>query len=235
MIEKDIPGFPGLVLAFSGIEHGPMPKVDSTSPKKLANRDEFVSRLGFDAGRICQAKLVHGTGVAFVSDPEKIIEADAVITDNFKQPLVAAAADCSMVFLWAPSSQRAVSLVHSGWRGTMKSIVPKAVDFFSWRYSVKRDKISALIGPGIRECCFEVRNDENGLRNFVHWRHFISVRNGRYFVDLAGIIKEQLYRAGIQNISDCRECTYCSPKGYFSFRRDKNSLRNLAVAGFREG
>ena len=74
MIEKDIPGFPGLVLAFSGIEHGPMPKANGTSPKKLANRDGFVSSLGFDAGRICQAKLVHGDEVAFVSDPEKIIE-----------------------------------------------------------------------------------------------------------------------------------------------------------------
>jgi len=223
MIEKDIPGFPGLVLAFSGIEHGPMPKANGTSPKKLANRDGFVSSLGFDAGRICQAKLVHGDEVAFVSDPEKIIEADAVITNSVGQPLVAAAADCPMIFLWAHSSEWAVSLIHSGWRGTLKNVGPKAVD-----------QINALVGPGIRGCCFEVRNDENGLRNFVHWPSFIAVRNRRYFVDLAGIITEQLHRAGIHNVLDCKECTHCSPKGYFSFRKHNNSFRNLAVAGFKE-
>ena len=236
MIVKDIQDFPGLVLATSTIERGSMPRANGTSQKKLSNRAEFLSFLGFDVGKICQARPVHGSWVSFVTEDysQGVPEADILMTNYPNRPLAIAMADCFPVFLWA-SAKRAVCLIHAGWRGTVREyVIPTAVQLFLWEYSLQSNQISAFIGPGIRKCCFEVRNDENGLPNFVSWPAFILGSNGRHFADLAGIIKEQLYRSGIPNIRNCGECTYCSPRGFFSFRRDKNSLRNLAVAGFLE-
>ena len=235
MIERNIPGFPGLVLAVSRIEHGSMPKTNGTSPKKLANREEFAGFLGFDAGGVCQAKPVHGAGVGFVTpNSGKVLKADILITDVPGRLLAIAVADCPTVFLWA-RSKRAVCLIHAGWRGLVKEhVVPRAVEMFCFAYSLRKSGISALLGPAINKCCFQVQNDENGLTNFVNWPTFIFGSNGQHFVDLIGIAKEQLYRSGVRTVSNVGECTCCSPAGYFSFRREKNSLRGLAVAGFLE-
>ncbi|MDP3762812.1 MAG: polyphenol oxidase family protein [bacterium] len=236
MIEKDIPGFPGLVLAVSRIEHGSMPKTTGQSQKKLANRDDFAGFLGFDAGGFCQAKPIHGAGVGFVTpDSGKVLRADILITDVPGRLLAMAVADCPTVFLWA-RSRRAVCLIHAGWRGLVKEhVVSQAVEMFALAYSLRKSEISALLGPGIHKCCFEVKNNEDGLTNFASWPSFISGSDGRHFVDLAGIAKEQLYKSGVRTISNTGECTCCSPARYFSFRRDKNSLRSIAVAGFMEG
>ncbi|MBI4059612.1 laccase domain-containing protein [Candidatus Giovannonibacteria bacterium] len=235
MIEKDIPGFPGLVLAVSRIEHGSMPKAAGQSQKKLANREEFAGFLGFDAGGVCQAKLVHGAGVGFVTpDSGKVLKADILITDVPGRLLAVAVADCPTVFLWT-RSKRAVCLIHAGWRGLVKEqVVSQGVEMFCFAYSLRKSEISALLGPGIGKCCFQVQNDEDGLTNFVNWPTFIFGSNGQHFVDLIGIAKEQLYRSGVRIVSNTGECTCCSPAGYFSFRREKNSLRGLAVAGFLE-
>ena len=234
MIETDIPGFPGLVRGVSTREHGSMPRTTSTSEVKLANRNGLVFHLGFDPARICQARPRHETLVSFVEDSsESVLEADALMTDVPNRLLTVATADCHSVFLCTPS-RKAVAIIHAGWRGVVRGIVPVAVEFFRWRYGVKQREIGALIGPGIQKCCFEVKNDENALTNFVSWPGFISGGNGRHFVDLAGIVSEQLHRAGVRAVSKSGECTCCSPLGFFSFRRDKNSLRGISFVGFME-
>ena len=47
------------------------------------------------------------------------------------------------------------AIVHAGWRGTVKKIASKAVEKMV-NLGAQREKMTALFGPSIRSCCYEV-------------------------------------------------------------------------------
>ena len=59
-------------------------------------------------------------------------------------------------------------------------------------------------------------------------------REEKIFVDLKGIIREQLLSRGIKegSIEDNKACTYCS-ENFFSFRRDKTNETMVAAIGLK--
>src|SRR3989344_5286726 len=79
----------------------------------------------------------------------------------------------------------------------------------------------AGIGPGIRECHFEVQEDIARLFG-----------TKERFVNLGSIIQKQLIELGIKksNIEDSGECTYCLDQKYFSYRRDKPAQVEAMIA-----
>ena len=116
---------------------------------------------------------------------------------------------------------RVVGLAHAGWRGVSGNIVGKMVAKIKLEFAYNPEDLMATIGPGIRQCHFEVKEDV--LNKFSNFPEQIATRNGRTYIDLAAIIKLQLISAGIphENITDAGECTYCLPDKYFSYRRAK--------------
>jgi len=76
------------------------------------------------------------------------------------------------------------------------------------------------LGPGIGACHFEIREDV--LDKFKKYDKFIVENKNKIFVDLKGIIRNQLLDLNIKNnnIEDDKVCTFDSDK-YFSYRRDR--------------
>ena len=174
-----------------------------------------IIRRALDDRPSAWVKQVAGDGVVRVDKGGFAGEADALITSEKDLCLNVAVADCVPVALVGDVE---VSMVHSGWRGTLAGISGKAALGMSG--NAKR----AYIGPCIRECCYEVSVDlaDAFAREFGR-----DVVSGRY-LSLPGAIRIDLERAGV-DVVDLGLCTGCRPDLFFSHRKQKPVTgRNLA-------
>ena len=72
-------------------------------------------------------------------------------------------ADCIPIFMYDPLCE-IMGIVHSGWRGTNKEIILNALNIF-FKKGSKAKNIKIVLGPSIRKCCFEVKEDVSSLFN----------------------------------------------------------------------
>jgi hypothetical protein len=78
------------------------------------------------------------------------------------------------------------------------------------------DQLVAAIGPGAGCCCYEVGDEVHSVFEALGG----AVRSGRK-LDLKGIARLALERAGVARVHDAGVCTICSdPSLFFSHRRD---------------
>lgn len=160
-------------------------------------------------------------------------ESDAIITNLPDVPLAGFYADCVVTLLYDPAS-RAAGVCHAGWRGTAKHILGKTVDAMARELGAKRDSLIAVIGPSIRQCCFETDADvpaamEAELGARVH--PFIEERGPKFYVNLQGINAQTLTEAGVrpENIVDSGLCTRCHSDEFWSHRAT-NGRRGVQAA-----
>ncbi|MBI3794957.1 MAG: polyphenol oxidase family protein, partial [Nitrospinae bacterium] len=121
-------------------------------------------------------------------------------------------ADCIPLILADPV-QKTVCVVHAGRKGVFLNIVEKALA----RMNASKET-AAVLGPFIRKCCYEVKDDvfENGFNDFK--KYF----NGGT-LDIASAVIDQITSAGVlsKNIHDSGICTSCSVGEFFSHRREQ--------------
>ena len=153
---------------------------------------------------------VHGDRVVTADRPGDHGEADAVVTTNHDLSVAVFTADCLGIVLHGPDT---VAAVHAGWRGLAADVVSKAV-------AAVGTVTSAVIGPHIGPCCYEV-GPEVAERFDDHVR---TTTWGTTSVDLAAAATEQL---GIEPAVVDR-CTRCGTDT-FSHRRDRTPARMAAV------
>ena len=152
-------------------------------------------------------------------------ETDGLITDQNDLCLCVLAADCVPVLLY-DQRKKIIAAVHAGWKGTVKQIVPGAIDKMRWQYGSEPGDILAGVGPAIsperyevgQEVGSEVKNlfqDSQGIIFHNHESH-------RDHIDLQEANRKLLLRCGLQreNIEIMRTCTYSNPGLFFSARRD---------------
>ena len=169
-------------------------------------------------------RQVAGDGVLRVNEGRLAGEGDALITEGVGFSLVVAVADCVPVALVGDGI---VGMVHSGWRGTLKGISGKAVKEMGGPSSVR-----AYIGPGIRQCCYEVSEPIAG--------HF-AARFGPEVVDgrmlsLPASIRTDLQEAGVTQVHDLGLCAGCRTDLFYSHRKEgPKTGRNLAAVALDPG
>ena len=122
-------------------------------------------------------------------------------------------------------------VVHAGWRGVAKGIVTKTIAELK-KHNEDGETNIALIGPSIKQCCFEIGPEvaEQFPDEFL-----VQVIGDRSYLDLQGVVQNQLVNAGIKSeqIIDLGECTCCQPGKYHSYRREgKKAGRMIAVMGW---
>lgn len=171
----------------------------------------------------------HGMGI--VRETE-ITNADGIYTKVKDTPLCIFSADCVPILI-ADKGKKAVFGVHSGWRGTAKNIVGKAIDIMVKELGIKKSDIICAIGPAISQCCFEVSEDVIKELSLVYKKDdcYFKKENGKYQLDLKKVNKRLLEEKGIlkENIDVCPLCTKCEDKLFHSYRREgENSGRNAA-------
>ena len=109
---------------------------------------------------ILTVNQVHGSAVFFADGAagEKPAEADSIVTRRRGTGVGVITADCVPVLLCFPDSG-CVCAVHAGWRGTSLSAVTNCLGIVCEKYSLEPGDAVAAIGPAIRGCCYEVRDD----------------------------------------------------------------------------
>lgn len=194
----------------------------------LKNYDILADFFHVPKERLTCTKQVHNDEVGIVTEKEigmglgqpNSWKVDAVVTNLPLVPLCGFYADCVVTLLYDPVS-RSIGACHSGWRGTAKGILPKTVSTMAEQYGAKPENIRAVIGPSIRQCCFETDADvpdamhaEMGSRVAP----YIQKRGDKFFPDLQGINEMLLREAGVQNIVDSGICTKCDCDTFWSHR-----------------
>jgi YfiH family protein len=230
------------------------------------NRNALVSAVtkgSKSAWELTNLRQVHSDLIHCVSQAsEHPLAGDGLITNTPGLLLAVLTADCLPVIVVDPK-HRAVGVFHAGWRGTVKRIVEKGVGEMRKHFGSDPKQLRAAIGPGIRNCCYQVGPEvkdtfhaqfaygselfrETKERNEIHERYpllFLTARAPghselpkKIFLDLAEANRRQLLDAGIpaRNISDLGMCTSCKPELFFSHRAEKgNTGRMMAVVGIR--
>ncbi|MCD6595670.1 peptidoglycan editing factor PgeF [bacterium] len=175
--------------------------------------------------RIVRLNQVHSDKIYNIENLEQIaqingLDGDGLITTVPDIALSISVADCAPVALFDIDGS-AICLIHSGWRGTEKKIVPKSVKIFL-DIGISRENIFAYIGPTIGVDDYEV--GEEFLEKFPS-NAFAG--DGKIFFDLAGEIERQLKNMGISKIAKFPLSTY-SENWLHSYRRDGDSAgRNI--------
>ena len=202
------------------------------SPERVGeNRRRFLAALDMENATLITLNQIHSDKVHVVTDrsvSELAIEGDALITQEKNVAIAIKTADCFPLLLVDPV-HRAVGAVHSGWRGTLSNIVSCAIEEMSRYFNSDPTEIMVALGPGIRDCCFEV--DEDVARLFMEAYPEIipalpiSGRPGKFSVNLAKILHAQLTRVGVptRNQYDLGICPCCNTREFFSYRAEGTS------------
>ncbi len=232
----------------------------------VKNRAALVSAVTKGSNRaweLTNLPQVHSDLIHCVSQAsEHPLAGDGLITNTPGLLLAVLTADCLPVIVVDPK-HRAVGVFHAGWRGTAKRIVQKGVGEMRKHFGSDPAQLRAAIGPGIRNCCYQVGPEvkdtfqaqfaygaelfrETKQRNEIHERYpllFLTARAPghselpkKIFLDLAEANRRQLLDAGVaaKNISDVGMCTSCKTELFFSHRAEKGKTgRMMAVVGIR--
>ena len=182
------------------------------------NPSMVISKVKLELDSIASCIQTHSTNVQYINKPGIYENTDGIITHvKYKIPLVIQTADCVPVFI-TDNTKGIIGLVHSGWKGTSKSIILSAISIFS-DYGSELNDIHIYLGPCIKPCCYEIKYD---VAQFFD-EDFIMKNNNKLFLCLEEKIKNDLLNVGIQNsnIFESDICTY-EDKKFCSYRRDNN-------------
>ena len=221
-IEKD-----GLLLeprlTALGVKHAfTTRRAGSMKPPEL--RKETAEKLGMSAP--LTLKQVHGIAIHEAKPENAGLEGDGWIVSRPGVTVAVYTADCVPLFLWSDDG-KAAGVFHAGWRGTEKKMAQAAVAAFRDRLGIPGSRLSAATGAHIMPCCFKVGEEFTKL-----FPAAVLIRRGEsLYMDLAAETRRQLVEAGVpaDKIGAPAPCTACHPEDYFSYRRDKQDARLLAL------
>lgn len=175
---------------------------------------------------------VHGTKIVPVSSvPEndlEIPECDGLVTNLKNVGLMVQQADCQAVLFHDPVN-KAVGIVHAGWRGSAGNIIEACIASMADNYGTRAKELFAAISPSLGPCCSEFVNYRKELPPDLH-----SFQVQPDYFDFWAISRSQLTSSGVleKNISIAEVCTVCS-KDYFSYRRERTTGRFCSIIGLR--
>jgi polyphenol oxidase len=178
---------------------------------------------------------VHGNAVRLVTHADATTrpQADGMVTREAGIILGIFTADCVPVLMVSSRPQAACAL-HAGWRGVLSGIAANGVRRMEELGTPAR-ALRVALGPSIGSCCFEV--DAELARRFVREipssvRQAREGKPGKAFLNLRGIIRDQLIQAGVpaHAIMNSGPCTRCASDQYFSRRAAAGRTTGLQMS-----
>ena len=139
--------------------------------------------------------------------------------------------DCQAILLYDPKKEVA-SIVHAGWRGSVKNIPGNAVHLMHTYFGCNPEDIIAGVGPSLGPCCAEFRNWPQELPP-----DFSSFQVSENHFDFWAISQNQLLEAGLprENIEIAGLCTKCHPEVFYSYRGEGETGRFAVTIGIKGG
>ena len=211
----DLPGAHAVFTTrHGGVSRGPYASLnlgrftDDDPDSVRENRERLERSLSV---RFVYGRQVHGARVRRAREPsadgEAPVEADGHATATHGLAPLVLTADCLPIALAATG---AVAMLHAGWRGLASGVIDEGAA--AVRELSADGPLAAAIGPGAGPCCYEVGDEVHAA--FADY----EVHDGRN-IDLKAIARDQLLRAGVEEVFDAGVCTICSTD-FFSHRRD---------------
>jgi YfiH family protein len=210
------------------------------------NHDRMYQAMETSRSRAVTCHLTHSADVLPVTTSERgrvVGKGDAMITADVGVYLTMRFADCAPILLHDPV-RRAVGLAHAGWRGTIKNVAGSVVQAMVDSLGCSPENITAVIGPAIGPCCYQVGEDVIQAVEAVFPRRsasddsiqLFSRRNGQYaYFDLWEANRRQLKTAGVGQLVVSGLCTACRTDHFFSHRAEHGKTGRFGVMiGYRE-
>jgi hypothetical protein len=216
---------PGYVVGFTtrsgGVSEGVYASLNLTTgtgdePQLVEqNRRIACEQLGLDSTRLSFNRQVHSPTVHRAHTRGE--PGDGLWSDEPGLPMLAMSADCLPVAIARTDDERALAVVHAGWRGLSEGVVAAAVD------ALGAGEKAAVIGPAIGPCCYEVGPE------------VAELFDGDLVVDrklnLWSAAERALRTAGVARVERVDLCTRCHPELFFSHRRDGRARGVQGVIG----
>lgn len=207
-----------------GITHGFMTKSSDPIITDGAQREEFMNLFFGTAVIIMQQE--HGEEIHTIENDRRPAAGDGLLLTEKGAIGVIKTADCLPVILLDPEQPMA-AIVHAGWRGTVRRITEKALQRMV-ALGAKRDRIGAIIGPGIGPCCYEVGAEVVAEFRRVGFTEDVFAKRGdSTHLDLKKANRQLIEGEGIREIHDVELCTACRQDLFFSARRDGHAGRQV--------
>jgi YfiH family protein len=204
------------VVAFTtregGVSDGPFASLNLGGRRDRAaavaeNRRRACAELGLDVSLLAWNRQRHTARVHHARPGGQGTDGDGLWSDEPGVALLATSADCVPIAIVATNGPRpSLAVVHAGWRGLAAGVVDAAVAALGARAR------SAVIGPAIGPCCYEVGPE-------VSDRFDADLTRDR-MLDLWSAAERALRRAGVAAVDRLDLCTRCHEELFFSHRRD---------------
>lgn len=184
-------------------------------------------------GRVVHSRQVHGAELRAHGpgdEPGLLVGSghDGHLTRAPGVLLTVSVADCVPVYV-VDAANRAVALVHAGWRGLAAGIVERALDRLrSWRGDAT-EEIWLHCGPSICGTCYEV-----GPEVHVAVHPGVEPPSHPKPIDLRAAIAQRLRGRGVpaERVTVSAHCTRCGPGEFFSHRAG-SAARQMGYLGIR--
>ena len=194
------------------------------SEKVDENRARMAAALGVNADRFLTPFQIHSPDVVVAREPwtrDRRPRADAIVTQVPRLAIGVSTADCGPL-LFADGEAGVIGAAHAGWRGAFSGVIEATVAAME-KLGAKRNRITAALGPTIRQSNYEVgpefaerflAADPTSSRYFKPSR-----RTGHAMFDLCAYIARRVEQAGLMQFEDLALCTYEEPDRFYSYRR----------------
>lgn len=219
--------------------------LDIDSAENVAeNRRRFLAVLGGDF-QIASAWQTHSADVRVVENLETVKDGngkfDALVSNLEKILVGVKTADCVPVLI-GDVRTKSFAAIHAGWRGTVDSIVVKAIEKMREIYGTNAKDLICAIGAAATCQNYEVGQDviDAFEKKFsTNGELFTPTREGHALVDLHRANKEQLESVGVlpENIFTAPFCTMERTDLFFSYRVERKIYgktgRLMSVIGLK--
>lgn len=219
----------------SGISHG-FSTVDAGNMKgDSCGQSAFLRALRAPWRRTHLVPSVDGVPKICMGNDSNLEQGDGVIVTERNHALTMLPGDCPTIYI--AGGMTALVLVHGSldalWRGALEAglIEMKRLGFAP-------SQMQALIGPGIRPCCYRFSVDHPQVEILAtrgEWSPAMHAQGGEFVsIDLHAYIVSVLAKSGIERIAWSSVCTCCGRDEqaggplFFSHRRS-------AIEGSQEG
>jgi hypothetical protein len=194
-----------------------------------ANRTALAASLGISSWKEC--RQVHGSNIIFepasaLPEDKGTEEGDGLATSRKGLGLVIKTADCQPILL-AHSGAGFVAALHNGWRGNSMSFPTSGVKEICEHYGVEPHELMAVRGPSLSPAFAEFINFEDDFGPGFEKYYDQQSKT----VDLWKLTRHQLVEAGLKrkNIYSLDLCTYAMKETFFSYRRAKDTGRQMSI------
>ncbi len=206
--------------------------VDSKSREDMAI---VCSEGGFNLDNLTTNIQTHSDIVNIVDEGSvsQRREGDALITNLKEVPLLVFTADCVPIAI-IDTKNKAIGLVHAGWRGTYDEIAKKTIEKMSLEYGTNSKDLICIIGPSIGPCCYEVSEElvQKFNTNFTNSdEKFYTIEDKKYKLDLWKVNEHVLKSSGIdkENIINLNLCTSCKSDIFHSYRKQNQTPKRVGT------